>query len=192
MPWLAPTGDEVELPTRLLALKLMPFDTAGLTADYTQKGGSVVQGSPALSTTATNYNLPGLNGSIRNSVDNLLASGTWNRDLGSAATGDYQVSYCTGDLRVTGSMTGAGILLVGGDLAVAGDMRWDGLVVVLGDFITSGSSMINGAVIQGPDAETIDLRGESVVRFSTEALSQLNLLLEPDYEIADIREISQW
>jgi hypothetical protein len=46
-------------------------------------------------------------------------------------------------------------------------------------------------VIQGPGADSIDMRGTSEVRFSSEALRNLNGLLTHSYHLQDWRQISR-
>jgi hypothetical protein len=168
-----------------------PNDTAGLLSRYTRIGSSAVVGSPPFDTTATTYNLPGVMATVQNSVGNYVPPGTITTNLGSAAAGSWQVSYCPGNLQVSGNMTGAGILLVQGNLTVTGTMRWDGLVVVLGDYSSGGSSLINGALIQGPGGRVINVFGTSVVRYSSAALRNLPTLLRSGVAINGVREIER-
>lgn len=170
-----------------------PYDTAGLAADVKQSGSSTLAGDPQLDTTVQQFNLPGLGAAVQNSVDNIVPPGTLNKgDFGNALLGNWQVTYCPGDLQVSGSLVGAGILFVQGDMTVVGSMRFDGLVVAMGDFESGGDAVINGAVIQGPGASLVKTVGGSVVRFSTEALSRIPSILEPGFDISGMREISQW
>ena len=69
--------------------------------------------------------------------------------LGTA--GSPVTDYVNGDLTLSGSNTGYGILLVTGTLSFGGDFSWNGLVFVIGDgvltFNGGGSGQINGSVI---------------------------------------------
>lgn len=169
-----------------------PYSDSDLRANYTGTGESQVLGlggSPSFGTRATPYNLPGLVAIARDGAENTLPPGTYGQrtDLGNAAINDYRITQCPGDLHLASGARGAGILLVSGDLEISGAYRWDGLIVVLGDFTVTGGALVNGAVIQGPGADAIAIKGSGLVRYSSEALQNLPGLTQA-YHISGWRE----
>ena len=69
-----------------------------------------------------------------------------------------QIIYVNGDLTVTGSTTGGGILVVSGNLTFKGTAEWDGLVLVVGkgNFQMDGTNTFKGAVVV---ADTVNSLG---------------------------------
>ena len=78
-----------------------------------------------------------------------------NYDFGNGANDDVTIAYREGDLKLTGSVQGAGILVVTGDLDLGGDFRYDGIVICLGEVKNSGTAQIYGAFVSGPVASRI-------------------------------------
>jgi hypothetical protein len=168
-----------------------PNDATSLVSRYTKSGGAVVQGKTTFDTLASIYDLPGLLAAAHNSVRNQLAPGTFNGNLGNAQANDWEVSYCPGNLKLSGNLKGAGVLVVAGNLDLSGSLHYDGLIVVLGNLTISGGALVNGAMIQGQAGTSITTVGNSTVRFSTEALSHIAALLRPAYQITGWREIGR-
>jgi hypothetical protein len=69
-----------------------------------------------------------------------------------------QIIYVNGDLTVSGSTIGTGILIVTGNLVFKGTAEWDGLVLVVGkgNFTMDGTNTFKGAVLV---ADTLDASG---------------------------------
>jgi hypothetical protein len=169
-----------------------PHTGSELLANYTQNGSEAVYGvgpTPSIGATTTDYNLPGLLTIARNSAQNVVEPGTQTSlRLGDARRGDFQISYCPGDLALSGSNVGAGLLLVSGTFSNTGNFRWDGIVVVLGNVDIAGTTLITGALIQGPEGQTVTVSGSSTVRYSVEALSQISRILPQIYYVEGWRE----
>ncbi|HEX6811577.1 MAG TPA: hypothetical protein VF384_08145 [Planctomycetota bacterium] len=171
-----------------------PHTAADLLGNYTQAGTSTVAGvtaTPSFGLAPAPFNLPGLAAVARVMATNVLDPGTYSINLGSPLTNSWQVTYCPGDLTLSGSRRGAGVLLVTGNLQFTGGYRWDGLILVLGELTVSGSSVVNGAVVQGADGGAIKLSGGGVVRYSSEAVDRIRSLLPPNYVIESWREIAR-
>jgi Tfp pilus assembly protein PilX len=60
-----------------------------------------------------------------------------------------QIVYANGDLTISGSGTGYGILVVTGNLTFKGTVQWNGLILVVGagNFQTDGTNSFYGAVV---------------------------------------------
>jgi hypothetical protein len=63
-----------------------------------------------------------------------------------------QVTYVNGNLNISGSNTGSGILVVTGNLTYDGNSSWNGIILVVGDGLTTyvqnggGNGQFNGAI----------------------------------------------
>jgi hypothetical protein len=96
--------------------------------------------------------------------------------LGSPDPGRARISLREGNLTLTGTSTGAGILIVTGDLFLVGGSRFDGLVIVLGSVTMAGGAVVRGSLALGPGATVLRDIGNSEVRYSSEALAQVTSL----------------
>ena len=188
------SGLPAPLPANVQGIATEPPNTgAQLAAKYTGGGTSVVNGltpTPSIGAIASPYNLPGLAAVVRNRATQVLTPGVTYKNLGSALTNDWRLSYCPGDLSIQGT-TGAGVLLVTGNLTITGGLRFDGLIIVMGELTLAGGPVINGAMIQGRNGGRIKATGGAIVRYSTEALNKIKALLPPDYTIDSWREIAR-
>lgn len=151
-----------------------PGTTADLLANLTAGEQGRVDGpggSPSLGTMSP-IDLNGIVSTVQNVAGLVLTSSNYSGlQFGNIATNDARITYRAGNLRVTGNSRGAGVLVVTGDLQVLGDFTFDGLIVVMGNLInSSGSARIRGAILQGPSATLVDLRGNFDLQFSSAAL----------------------
>ncbi len=135
-----------------------------------------------------------------------FADNIWNGsgvvDLGTDA--NPKVTFVNGDLKLTGGITGAGLLVVTGNLELGGTLTWDGLVLVVGAGNLSTSGMnngINGGVIVCrlgqvlgkpifPDGGiTINISGNSdITAYDNLLLTMANRLVPPKQ--LSIREVT--
>ena len=84
---------------------------------------------------------------------------------------DPRITYRAGNVRLTGTSHGGGVLVVTGNLEVLGNFSFDGLIVVMGNLIqASGSARVRGAVLQGPGASSVEMRGNFDLQYSSTAL----------------------
>jgi hypothetical protein len=119
-------------------------------------------------------------------ADYTTGGGTW----GTAATNDYRVTYCKGDLELSGGFKGAGVLLVDGSVTFSGHSEWAGVVLVKGDCILTGGGYgvhIFGSLLQAKSDTnqdpTLTISGNTTVLFSSLALSNATKLIPPDFKI---------
>jgi hypothetical protein len=96
-------------------------------------------------------------------------------DLGDRTALLPQVTYAKGDLKLTGTTTGCGILLVEGNLEVTGALDFAGLVVVGGN--TTFKPGANHQVVWGALAtvatvagEDIQIGGDATIQYSSSVL----------------------
>jgi len=101
-----------------------------------------------------------------------------------SSTTTPQITHFTGDVNVTGTLDGCGILVVDNSLTISGDTTFNGLIIVKGttvigknpsDTTVQGNTTIMGAIW------TTDLQltvgGSASVTFSTQALTIANTLV---------------
>jgi hypothetical protein len=109
---------------------------------------NVMQVAPSFNTVS------GLNAIVQ-SVENSATS-TFNTDMSWTGTDvanstDSSVTVVNGNVTLTGSSHGYGILLVTGTLTMDGHYGWDGLILVIGQGAMigngGGSGQVNGAVV---------------------------------------------
>jgi hypothetical protein len=93
-----------------------------------------------------------------------------NKTYGTVAGPQYVV-YREGDIRIQGTINGAGLLVVNGNLTITGTMNWYGVVVVTGRLICSaGTAALYGGLVLGGAGDDFDLRGTADVRYSSQAI----------------------
>jgi hypothetical protein len=91
--------------------------------------------------------------------------------------GQPQLSIVAGDLHVPGHLTGSGVLFVRGRLDITGTLEFSGVVLVQGAVVLEPSSGVTllGALWQAASQdERLELRGEGVVAYSSDALAALD------------------
>jgi hypothetical protein len=92
---------------------------------------------------------------------------------------EYVIARVDGDLHVSGSLVGGGILLIQGDLDCTGQFTWYGMVLVLGDIQFSGGGAgihIYGTTLVQGHFDTQVVGGNADIWYSSEALNRLNAL----------------
>ena len=92
---------------------------------------------------------------------------------------EYHVVHSTGDLHVSGSGQGGGILIVDGDFDCSGSFTWYGMVIVLGDIrLTGGGSGVHiygSTMVQGGVSHQT-VSGNADLLYSSIALERLTYL----------------
>jgi Tfp pilus assembly protein PilX len=69
----------------------------------------------------------------RTTADSIISAGTYSGlTVGTPTYEGVRVVYATGDVKLTGTGTGAGVLAVNGDLEISGDFTWVGIILVRG------------------------------------------------------------
>jgi hypothetical protein len=111
---------------------------------------------------------------------------TW----GNSTSNSYRVTYCKGDLHLSGGFVGAGVLIVEGNATFSGRARFDGVVLVKGDTILTGGGNevhVYGSVFVGKSESnpnpTLTISGNTSVRYSSQTVSKAGSLIPPLYTI---------
>lgn len=87
----------------------------------------------------------------------------------------FPIIYGEGDLSISSSSNGQGILLVEGNLTISGGFEFYGIIIVRGAVHTSGTGgHLNGIVMvrNGGELETNSTTGNSIVNFSSCAIER--------------------
>lgn len=100
-----------------------------------------------------------------------------------------QITYFTGHTRITGSVTGSGILVVNGNLDMSGSFTFHGLVIVYGSgniaVTQTGTSDIYGGVVLAGANTSYTQKGTSLVQYSSKAIKDARDKTVGKYLIAD-------
>jgi len=101
------------------------------------------------------------------------------------------VTYVSGDLHLTGSVQGGGVLLIDGSLTLTGEFTYWGLVIVRGDVRMAGgggSKHIYGSLMVGESMtameEDVTISGTADLFYSSEMLSRLDGLMRAEFAVA--------
>jgi hypothetical protein len=113
-----------------------------------------------------------------------LSGGTisGNQTLGTRS--NPQITVVSGEVDFTGSVDGAGILIVQDEVGFGGNLHFEGIIIVLSDgndgeaeleLEGGGTSRLFGAVVlTGNEESEVELKGNSRILYSTQALMNVN------------------
>jgi len=133
-------------------------------------------GAPSVAEVTIDF--PALFDRFQNLKTQTLAAGTYT-DLVFGDRSNVEITYVKGDLHISGSNTGCGILVVDGSLTVTGGTSFEGLVLVSGDIRLSGSgsqmkvlgsAMVGQAIANGDTTTKAKTSGSAAISYSSEAL----------------------
>lgn len=115
--------------------------------------------------------------------------------LGTSAS--PKINYASGNLRLTGNITGVGILIVDGDLDIQGTLNFQGVILVgvcstcTGRLVGTGSADVYGAIVTGNaiNAET-DFTGHANIMYSCEGLNNAAGALSGTFAVVSWNEVT--
>jgi len=147
-------------------------------------------GSPSISRSNVDLDLQAMADAYAKFTDTELSAGTYSHE----AYGDldhYTVVHCTGDMHISGGLSGGGILIVDGDFVCSGSFTWYGLVLVMGDVeFTGGGNEVHiyGSVLAGGEGDNEQaVGGNANLFYSSIALNKLSQF--NPYSIVNWREL---
>ncbi len=127
------------------------------------------------------------------SATNIVIPGTYSNVVwGDYATSDNRVTYCNGDLHLSGDGSGSGVLIVEGSLTMSGKFTFVGLVIVKGDVrLTGGGSGVHifGSAMIGQSLTAIDVdpelgvSGNADIKYSSVGLAMASGLMGTTYSV---------
>jgi hypothetical protein len=133
-------------------------------------------GSPSVAEATVDF--PALFDRFQNMRTQVLEAGTYT-DLVLGDRSNVEITYVKGDLHISGSNTGCGILVVEGSLTVTGTTAFEGLVLVSGDIRLSGSgsqmkvlgsAMVGDSIANASTETKAKSSGSASIAYSSEAL----------------------
>ena len=100
-------------------------------------------------------------------------------------TMNLKIVRINGNLHVSGTASGAGVLIIDGDMVLSGQFTWYGVVLVLGDVMVTGGGatkqIVGGLMVQGSMTGSA-INGNIKTLYSSAMINQLNALSR--YEVA--------
>lgn len=146
-------------------------------------------------------NLTSLVSTLKNDITQpVVAGGTQisgNGNLFNSSSSSPQIVYANGDLTLSGSGTGYGILVVTGTLTFKGNVNWNGLILVVGNgnFQTDGTNQYYGAILVakttggsiGAPTFAVNGGGNAGVAYSSACVAQATTLTT--YHSVSFREL---
>ena len=165
-----------------------PRNVGHLTSDLSVDQPGRITGSPSqYGVSTSSLDLTALVNDVKDNRDINLSDSYENTDW----TGtDFQLLYRNGDLQLSKTVEGKGVLVVTGKLQVSDNFYFDGIVIVLGDVQMDGSGgliRITGGIIQGPASNQTQFADNIHVRYSSEAIQKA--AGSGEYEVAGWREL---
>ena len=167
-------------------------DPNNITDDLSAQQTNNVEGAgaePSVAASPIDLDLDALAAEYSTLAEYVLPSGTY----GSTSWGDYDnytVVHCTGNMHISGNLTGGGLLIVDGDFTCTGSFTWYGVVLVLGDMNwTGGGSEIHiygSTMVKGSSTQTIG--GNADLLYSSAAINRLTAL--SPYQVINWREVN--
>jgi hypothetical protein len=121
-----------------------------------------------------------------------LAPGTYvDAALGDYFTDQVEITYVPGDLQLSGTGFGGGVLLIDGSLTVTGKFTYHGLLIVRGDIRLSGGgtgvhtfgSVMVGQSLVAIETSDLTVSGNADLFYSSEVLTRLEGLLKAKYSL---------
>ena len=151
--------------------------------------------SPSLGEVDT-VDFAGLMDNYKQMATNVLPSGTYTTpSIGNYAANDFKITRVDGDLHLSGTSEGAGVLVVNGSLRVSGQLSFYGIVLVQGDItLVGGGSEIHtwGTVLVGESLTAVDpagleteltVAGTADLFYSSAVLQKIQDILNAKYSV---------
>lgn len=149
-------------------------------------GEAHITGNPPLGTNQGIYveqDWYNLVSAITQDIDIVLGSGNiTSTNLGTRA--HPKISIVTGNAKITGTVDGAGILIVNGgvEIDLAGTFHYEGLVIIIGDnvadasleFNDKGNANILGSVVVIGGEVDMQVKSSTAISYSSAALANLD------------------
>lgn len=139
---------------------------------------------PSIGESTEVIDIDALFANFQGKADRTVGTGT-HSNVSWGNSSNYEITYASGDLQLTGTGTGAGILLVDGSLHMSGQFTWEGLVIVRGDVRQTGGGSgthVYGTLMMSSTFSLIDdpdltVTGSADIVYSSEAINKTQTML---------------
>lgn len=171
-----------------------PNDPAAISGSLSAQQEDNVEGSgadPSVSSSPVNLDLADLAAQWVELADVTYTGNQTNPNTSGWGTvtpdpPNLKIVHIAGDLEVSGTSTGAGVLVIDGNFRMGGTFNYNGVVIVLGDLDVVGGGeakqVVGGIMVQGSLTGTSQVNGNVKVIYSSGMISQLYALTR--YEIS--------
>jgi hypothetical protein len=181
--------DTVTAATPLLGIAT-PNDPTVISGALSGQQSDNVQGTgtdPSVGSSNVNLDLPALAAAWSQMADVTLTGSINNPSTATwGSIGNLKIVHIAGDLHISGSASGAGVLVVDNDFTMSGTFNWNGVVIVLGDVAVTGGGtakqIVGSLMVQGTLSGTSSMNGNIKLLYSSAMISQLNGLTP--YEVS--------
>jgi hypothetical protein len=154
-----------------------PSDSSYVVNNIKNKITYAIQGSggtPSVSTVQDTTNWLEVTENYIFSADISLSSGTYGTGTVLGTATDPKITYTTGDVNLTGTGYGYGILIVNGNLSMEGQFNFHGIVIAYGNSSittkTAGNAGIFGASIFVGKSVNMQATGNAQLYYSSAAI----------------------
>jgi hypothetical protein len=168
-------------------------DPANITGSLAPQQQNNVEGTgaePSVTTAPVTLDLDAMAEAYAAYADEVIPGGTYS-GTSYGSYDDYTIVHCTGDMHISGNLTGGGLLIVDGDFTCSGSFTWYGVVLILGDMtFTGGGSNIHiygSTLVKGTTADQT-VGGNADLLYSSAALSKMTAL--SPYQVLNWREVN--
>ena len=135
-----------------------------------------VGADPSIGEVAGGIDVDALYSQFVASPNQTIPAGTYDGVAwGDWASSDMVTTYVPGNLRLSGTASGAGVLIVDGDLTVIGEFEFAGIIIVTGDarFTGGGSGTHLWGTLMTKGSTQVDVGGSAELIYSSVVLDTL-------------------
>jgi hypothetical protein len=167
-----------------------PNDPTDISSQLNAQQGNNVLGSggePSVGSSDVNLDLVAM-ADAWSQVADITLTGNQNNPstTGWGTVNDLKIVHIAGDLMLSGTTSGAGVLVIDGDFSMGGTFNWNGIVLCLKDVDVVGGGnakqIVGALMIQGSLNGDSNVNGNVKLLYSSAMISKLNSLSQ--YEIS--------
>lgn len=153
---------------------MMASQLTGEQAERIRGAGS----EPSVRASSANLDLHAMADAWSRNADVTLEGGQRIPNLSAwGASGELRIVHVKGDLELTGTGSGAGVLIVDGDLAIRGTITWKGMILCLEDAKIQGGAggvdIIGSVLVQGSLAGRSEVSGDVTIVYSSAVIDRI-------------------
>jgi hypothetical protein len=139
-------------------------------------------GSPSVYSTPDDTDWEEVAKNLIFSADLTVSTGTYSTGTTFGTPTDPLITYMHGDIQLSGTCSGDGIMVVNGNLTMSGDFTYRGIILIWDNSsiecqISGNGGIYGSTILVGSDVD-IHATGNSEFYYSTEAISNAQLFLK--------------